>query len=103
MKRRRVKVPVRKRNVVVCVLSLITIFTLIFFVAGPIDLSGVSYVRWIAGALFIVMVINLILLIIGIRDSSDNQYSALFRVLAIILPAAALGTYVIIYLIGIFT
>ena len=103
MKRRKVKVPVRKRNAVVCAVSLLTIFTLIFFVAGPIDLSGASYVRWIAGALFIVMVINLILLIIGIRDFSDNQYSALFRVLAIVLPAAALGTYVIIYLIGIFT
>ena len=95
--------PVRKRNIWVCALSLLAVFALIFFVAGPIDLSGGSFVRWIAGALWIVMVINLILLIIGIRDFQDNQYSALFRVLAIVLPAAALGIYVIVYLIGIFT
>ena len=103
MKRRRVKMPVRKRNAVVCALSLLAVFTLIFFVAGPVDLSAGPFVRWIAGALWIVMVINLILLIIGIRDFQDNQYSTVFRVLAIILPAAALGTYVIVYLIGIFT
>lgn len=103
MKRRRVKEPVRKRNVWVGIISLITIFALIFFVAGPIDLSAGTFVRWIAGALWIVMIIDLVLLLIGIRDFQDNQYRTLFRVLAIVLPAVALGTYVVVYLIGIFT
>lgn len=102
MKRRRVKVPVRKRNIVILALSLLTLFMLIFFVAGPLDLSTGSLVRWIAGALWIVMILNLILLIIGIRDFPDGQYKTLFRVLAIIAPAVSLGTYIIVYLVGIF-
>ena len=102
LKRRKVKVPVKKKNLVIIALSLITLFLLIFFVAGPLDLSTGGFVRWIAGALWIVMIINLILLIIGIRDFPDSSFNTLFRVLAIVTPAVSLGTYITIYLIGIF-
>jgi len=102
LKRRKVKVPVKKRNIVVISLSLLTLFLLIFFVAGPLDISGAAFIRWIAGALWIVMIINLILLIIGIRDFPDGSFHTLFRVLAIIAPAVSLGVYIIVYLIGIF-
>ena len=101
LKRRKVKVPVKKRNILILSLSLITLFLLIFFVAGPLDISTGGFIRWIAGALWIVMIINLILLIIGIRDFPDSSYHTLFRVLAIVAPAVSLGAYVIVYLIGI--
>lgn len=102
IKRRREKLPVRKGNIKVILLSLLTLFLLIFFAAGPLDLSNGALVRWIAGALFIIMIINLILLIAGIRDFPGKEYRRLFRVLAIILPAVSLGAYIITYLIGFF-
>lgn len=96
---RRRKSPIRRRSVVMTVLSALSVLALFALVFGTLPTGG--RMRWAGVISFLLMFMDLFFFVIGLRDFRDNTFNTAVRLLAVCVPGLAFAIYILVYMTGI--
>lgn len=78
--------------------SALSIGVLLALVYGKLP-SG-ALMRWAGVISFLLMFMNLFFFVTGVRDFRDNTFNTLVRILAVLTPAVAFISYILVYMTG---